>query len=221
MCSAENVGMITGDSHINAEAPIICCTAEILANQALREGRRADIGCVAMDEFHYYGDPERGWAWQVPLLTLPQTQFLLMSATLGNVDTIADSLEDLTDTDVDIIAEARRPVPLSYRYTTDPLEKTVELAVQNGETPIYIVHFSQDAALDTAQSLSNTGVSTKEQREAIAKAMSGTKFTTASERSSNGCSVPAWESTMRVCSPLPSSGGATRPAGAAARHLRH
>ena len=174
----ENVGMITGDSHINAEAPIICCTAEILANQALREGRRADIGCVAMDEFHYYGDPERGWAWQVPLLTLPQAQFLLMSATLGNVDTIADSLEDLTDTDVDIIAEARRPVPLSYRYTTDPLEKTVELAVQNGETPIYIVHFSQDAALDTAQSLSNTGVSTKEQREAIARAMKGTKFTT-------------------------------------------
>lgn len=101
-----------------------------------------------------------------------------MSATLGNVDTIADSLEDLTDTDVDIIAEARRPVPLSYRYTTDPLEKTVELAVQNGETPIYIVHFSQDAALDTAQSLSNTGVSTKEQREAIARAMKGTKFTT-------------------------------------------
>ena len=175
----ENVGMITGDSHINAEAPIICCTAEILANQALREGRRADIGCVAMDEFHYYGDPERGWAWQVPLLTLPQAQFLLMSATLGNVDTIADSLEDLTDTDVDIIAEARRPVPLSYRYTTDPLEKTVELAVQNGETPIYIVHFSQDAALTSAQNLASYGVATKEQREAVKEAMKGAQFSTA------------------------------------------
>lgn len=86
----ENVGMITGDSHINADAPIICCTAEILANQALREGEHADVGLVAMDEFHYFGDPERGWAWQVPLLTLPQTQFLLMSATLGNVDAIAN-----------------------------------------------------------------------------------------------------------------------------------
>ena len=175
----ENVGMITGDTHINADAPIICCTAEILANQALREGRHADVGCVAMDEFHYYGDPERGWAWQVPLLTLPDTQFLLMSATLGNVDAIADKLEDMTDTDVDIIADAPRPVPLTYEYTLDPLEKTVELAFGKGETPIYVVHFSQDAALETAHALASTGVSSKEQRAAIAEAIKGTKFTTA------------------------------------------
>ena len=175
----ENVGMITGDTHINADAPIICCTAEILANQALREGRHADVGCVAMDEFHYYGDPERGWAWQVPLLTLPHTQFLLMSATLGNVDAIADKLEDMTDTDVDIIADAPRPVPLTYEYTLDPLEKTVELAFGKGETPIYVVHFSQDAALETANALASTGVSSKEQRTAIAEAIKGTKFTTA------------------------------------------
>ena len=170
----ENVGMITGDTHINADAPIICCTAEILANQALREGRHADVGCVAMDEFHYYGDPERGWAWQVPLLTLPDTQFLLMSATLGNVDAIADKLEDMTDTD-----DAPRPVPLTYEYTLDPLEKTVELAFGKGETPIYVVHFSQDAALETANALASTGVSSKEQRAAIAEAIKGTKFTTA------------------------------------------
>ena len=175
----ENVGMITGDTHINADAPIICYTAEILANQALREGRHADVGCVAMDEFHYYGDPERGWAWQVPLLTLPDTQFLLMSATLGNVDAIADKLEDMTDTDVDIIADAPRPVPLTYEYTLDPLEKTVELAFGKGETPIYVVHFSQDAALETANALASTGVSSKEQRAAIAEAIKGTKFTTA------------------------------------------
>ena len=175
----ENVGMITGDTHINADAPIICCTAEILANQALREGRHADVGCVAMDEFHYYGDPERGWAWQVPLLTLPDTQFLLMSATLGNVDAIADKLEDMTDTDMDIIADAPRPVPLTYEYTLDPLEKTVELAFGKGETPIYVVHFSQDAALETANALASTGVSSKEQRAAIAEAIKGTKFTTA------------------------------------------
>lgn len=174
-----NVGMITGDSHINADAPIICCTAEILANQALREGEHADIGLVAMDEFHYYGDPDRGWAWQVPLLTLPQTRFLLMSATLGNVDAIADKLADMNDVDsVDIIADAPRPVPLSYEYTLDPLERTVELAINNSETPIYVVHFSQDAALDTAQSLANAGVSSKEQRQAIAEAMKGVKFTT-------------------------------------------
>ena len=166
----ENVGMITGDTHINADAPIICCTAEILANQALREGRHADVGCVAMDEFHYYGDSERGWAWQVPLLTLPNTQFA-DERHIGNVDAIADKLEDMTDTDVDIIADAPRPVPLTYEYTLDPLEKTVELAFGRGETPIYVVHFSQDAALETANALASTGVSSKEQRAAIAEAI--------------------------------------------------
>ena len=176
----ENVGMITGDSHINADAPIICCTAEILANQALREGEHADVGLVAMDEFHYFGDPERGWAWQVPLLALPQTQFLLMSATLGNVDAIANKLSELNDTpDVDVIANAPRPVPLNYEYTLDPLERTVELAYKDGSTPIYVVHFSQDAALETAQALASTGVSSKEQRNAIAEAIKGVKFTTA------------------------------------------
>ena len=176
----ENVGMITGDSHINADAPIICCTAEILANQALREGEHADVGLVAMDEFHYFGDPERGWAWQVPLLPLPQTQFLLMSATWGNVDAIANKLSELNDTpDVDVIANAPRPVPLNYEYTLDPLERTVELAYKDGSTPIYVVHFSQDAALETAQALASTGVSSKEQRNAIAEAIKGVKFTTA------------------------------------------
>ncbi|MCI1211338.1 DEAD/DEAH box helicase [Bifidobacterium tibiigranuli] len=175
----ENIGMITGDTRINADAPIVCCTAEILANQALREGSHADVGCVAMDEFHYYGDRERGWAWQVPLLTLPHTQFLLMSATLGNVDAIADKLETMTGTDVDVIADAPRPVPLSYEYTDKQLAGTVELLFNRQDTPIYVVHFSQDAALETAQALAGTGVSSKEQRKAIAEAMKGTKFTTA------------------------------------------
>ncbi len=77
---AANVGMLTGDASVNAGAPIIACTAEVLANIALREGADADVGLVVMDEFHYYGDPDRGWAWQVPLLELPKAQFLLMSA---------------------------------------------------------------------------------------------------------------------------------------------
>ncbi|MEA5019381.1 MAG: DUF3516 domain-containing protein [Gordonibacter sp.] len=175
----ENVGMITGDTHINTQAPVICCTAEILANEALREGEQADVGCVAMDEFHFYGDSDRGWAWQVPLLTLPKTQFLLMSATLGEVTQIAASLKQRTGVDVSVVADAPRPVPLSYEYVEIPLEGTVELALREGEAPLYIVHFSQDAALATAQSLSSFGVASKEQREEIKRAMSGTRFTTA------------------------------------------
>lgn len=175
----ENVGMITGDASINAGAPIICCTAEILANQALREGETCDVGCVAMDEFHFYADPDRGWAWQVPLLTLPHTQFLLMSATLGDTSAIAEALFAHTGgRTVDTIADAPRPVPLSYEFVDTALEGTVELALRAGEAPLYIVHFAQDAALASAQSLASYGVSTKEQREAIKDAIKGTRFTT-------------------------------------------
>ena len=174
----ENVGMITGDSTINTEAPVICCTAEILANQALREGEGCDVGCVAMDEFHFYADPDRGWAWQVPLLTLPHAQFLLMSATLGDTAGIERTLTDHTDRAVDVLADAPRPVPLSYEFVDTALEGTVELALRAGEAPLYIVHFSQDAALKSAQALASYGVSTKEQREAVKDAIKGTRFTT-------------------------------------------
>lgn len=175
----DNVGMITGDTHINTQAPVICCTAEILANQALREGEDTDVGVVAMDEFHYFADPDRGWAWQVPLLTLPHTQFMLMSATLGDVTQIADALEERTGRIVDRVTDAQRPVPLAYEYVDTALEGTVELALRRDEAPLYIVHFSQDAALATAQSLANFGIATKEQREAVKEAAKGTRFTTA------------------------------------------
>ncbi|MDO4913941.1 MAG: DUF3516 domain-containing protein, partial [Bifidobacteriaceae bacterium] len=173
------VGMITGDTQINSQAPIICCTAEILANQALREGEQCDISCVIMDEFHYYGDPQRGWAWQVPLITLPNTQFVLMSATLGDVSAIATKLEKKTGRTVDFVSDAPRPVPLEFEYSDKSLDTLVELVARREDTPIYIVHFSQDAALQTAQGLSNAGITTKEQRALIAEAVKGVRFTTA------------------------------------------
>lgn len=57
---AKNVGLLTGDASVNPTAPIICCTAEVLANAALRRGRELDCGLVVADEFHFYTDPERG-----------------------------------------------------------------------------------------------------------------------------------------------------------------
>ena len=175
----DNVGMITGDVHINTEAPVICCTEEILANQALREGPDALVHSVAMDEFHFFSDTDRGWAWQVPLLTLPKTQFLLMSATLGDVTQIADLLRRQTTRDVSNVTDAPRPVLLSYEYALTPLEGTVELALRKDEGPLYVVHFSQDAALTSAQNLASYGVATKEQREAVKEAMKGAQFSTA------------------------------------------
>ncbi|AEB06706.1 DEAD/DEAH box helicase domain protein [Coriobacterium glomerans PW2] len=175
----DSVGMITGDIHINTDAPVICCTAEILANQALREGYRCDIGCVCMDEFHYFTDRDRGWAWQVPLLSMPRTQFMLMSATLGDTRDLAAALASWTGTEVDIVAEADRPVPLSWEYVETPLEGTVELALRRNEAPLYIVHFSQDSALRSAQALASFGVASREQRARIREVARDTRFTTA------------------------------------------
>ncbi|MDX6714706.1 MAG: hypothetical protein QOH30_1264, partial [Baekduia sp.] len=123
---AENVGMLTGDASVNADAPIICCTAEILANLALREGANADVGQVVMDEFHFYGDPDRGWAWQVPLIELPKAQFLLMSATLGDTSSLREDLTRRTGRPTALVANAERPVPLHHYYATTPMHETIQ-----------------------------------------------------------------------------------------------
>ena len=123
---ADKVGMMTGDASVNAHAPIICCTAEVLANQALREGAAADVGQVVMDEFHFYSEPDRGWAWQVPLLELPQAQFLLMSATLGDVTRFQEDLTRRTGRETAVVTNTERPVPLSYSWALTPLHETLE-----------------------------------------------------------------------------------------------
>jgi superfamily II RNA helicase len=173
---AANVGMVTGDSSVNPDAPIICCTAEILANLALRRGAEAPVELVVMDEFHYYADPERGWAWQVPLLLLPGVQFLLMSATLGDVTELAADLERRSGRDVARVTGVERPVPLHYRYVMTPVHETVEELLQEGLAPVYIVHFSQAAAVERAQALSSARVASREQRDAIAEAIGGFRF---------------------------------------------
>lgn len=175
---AERVGMVTGDSSVNADAPIICCTAEILANLALRNGEQTDVGQVVMDEFHFFADPQRGWAWQVPLLTLPQAQFILMSATLGDVTRIADDLSASTGRETAQVTGVERPVPLHFEYALTPVHETIEELLATQRAPIYIVHFAQAAALERAQALTSTKVVSREQRDAIAEAIGDFRFTT-------------------------------------------
>src|SRR3954447_21167601 len=174
---AENVAMLTGDASVNAGAPIVCCTAEVLANIALREGVGADVGQVVMDEFHYYADGQRGWAWQVPLLCLPDAQFLLMSATLGDVGAIATDLTRRTGRETAIIDDAHRPVPLTYSWSVEPLHELLEELVRADRAPIYVVHFTQASAMERAQSLLSARLCTRAEREAIADAIGGFRFT--------------------------------------------
>ena len=174
---AQNVGMLTGDASVNSSAPIICCTAEVLAHIALREGAGADVGQVVMDEFHYYGEPQRGWAWQVPLLSLPQAQFLLMSATLGDVTALRADLTRRTGRDTAFIDDAERPVPLLFSWSLEALHELLEEMVRTDRAPIYVVHFTQAAALERAQSLLSAKLCTREERVAIADAIGAFRFT--------------------------------------------
>ncbi|HSE70796.1 MAG TPA: DUF3516 domain-containing protein [Nocardioidaceae bacterium] len=173
---AENVGMLTGDASVNAQAPIICCTAEVLANQALREGARADIGQVVMDELHFYSEPDRGWAWQVPLLELPHVQFVLMSATLGDVTRFQEDLTRRTGRDTAVVTSAERPVPLSYTWALTPLHETLEELLTTNQAPVYVVHFTQAAALERAQALTSINVCTREEKDRIAELIGGFRF---------------------------------------------
>ncbi|GAA2083266.1 DEAD/DEAH box helicase [Aeromicrobium halocynthiae] len=175
----ENVGMMTGDASVNADAPVIAATAEVLANLALREGADADVGLVVMDEFHYYADPDRGWAWQVPLIELPRAQFLLMSATLGDTTRLERDLTRRTGRETALVTSAERPVPLVTSYVTTPVQETVTELVQTHQAPVYIVHFTQASALERAQALSSVKLVDREHKDRIAEAIGGFRFTSA------------------------------------------
>ena len=172
----DNVGMMTGDATVNHDAPIICCTAEILSNLALREGAKADLEWVVMDEFHYYSDRDRGVAWQVPLLTLPQARFLLMSATLGDTSFFQESITALTGAETVLVKSEERPVPLDFSYAETPLHETITDLLKEARAPIYIVHFAQRAASEQAQKLTSIDFLTKEQKAEIKEHLRGFRF---------------------------------------------
>ncbi|WP_173383444.1 RNA helicase [Fibrobacter succinogenes] len=173
---AENVGLSTGDATVNHDAPILCCTAEILANMALNEGEKLDIMDVVMDEFHYYSDKERGVAWQVPLLTLPQSRFLLMSATVGATDFFERDLTKHTGRETVTVRSTQRPVPLDFSYSTSEISTEVQKLVNEGKAPVYVVHFTQAAAASNAQNFMSLDLCSKEEKQAINEAIKEVRF---------------------------------------------
>lgn len=172
----ERVGMMTGDATVNPGAPILCCTAEILANIALARGPSADLGAVVMDEFHYYSDAERGYAWQVPLLTLPQCRFLLMSATLGDTAFFERELTRVTGARSLTVRSDRRPVPLTFEYSETPLTERVAALVEQREAPVYLVYFTQRSASEAAQGWMSLNLTSREEKAALATALERVRF---------------------------------------------
>src|SRR5688572_28901404 len=183
----ENVGLSTGDATVNRDAPVLCCTAEVLANIALREGEDAPVDDVVMDEFHWYADRDRGAAWQVPLLALPQTRFLLMSATLGDVAFFEEALTRLNGRPTATVKSAERPVPLEYAYSQIPVAQTLEKLVSEGKAPVYVVSFIQKDAADSAQDFTSLNLCTREEKNAVAEAIKDFRLT-----SQHGPDVRKW-----------------------------
>ncbi len=173
---AKNVGMLTGDAAVNADAPIICATAEVLANHALRERDAADVGLVVMDEFHFYGESDRGWAWQVPLLLLPDTQFLLMSATLGDTTALEKDLTARTGRETIAVTGVERPVPLEFEWVLLPVHDTLELLLREDRAPVYVVSFTQAAAVEQAQALMSVDIVSQARKASIKEAVGGFRF---------------------------------------------
>ena len=173
----ENVGLSMGDATVNRDAPILCCTAEILANIALRRGAEAEVEEVVSDEFHYYADRDRGVAWQVPLLTLPQARFLLMSATLGDTRFFEDEITRLNGRPTVTVASSERPVPLEFSYAETPLAQTLETLVAEGKSPVYVVHFTQADAAESAQDFTSINLTTREEKEVLSRELADFKFT--------------------------------------------
>jgi superfamily II RNA helicase len=178
LCAAfgpEQVGLLTGDAAVNRDAPILCGTAEILANMAVRSARTpADY--VVMDEFHYYADRDRGMAWQLPLITLPQTTFLLMSATLGDTTIIERGLQSFSGREVGVVRGLTRPVPLDFEYRDTPLHETIADLIKANRAPIYLVNFTQRAAAEEVQNLMSVDISAKADKEALKEALRGERF---------------------------------------------
>ena len=219
---SDHVGMLTGDASVNPDAPVICCTAEILANMALRDGADAAVDQVVMDEFHYYGDPDRGWAWQVPLLELTRVQFILMSATLGDIRRIEAELTRRTGRPTAVVRSATRPVPLDYRYAHTPVHATIEELLEQGQGPIYVVHATQAGALERAQALMSTNVCTRAEKDAIAEEIGGFRFSsgfgkTLSRFVRHGIGVHH----AGMLPEVPAAGRAPGPGRAPRGHLRH
>ncbi|MFO0592695.1 MAG: DUF3516 domain-containing protein [Polyangiaceae bacterium] len=172
----EWVGLMTGDAAVNRDAPILCCTAEILSNWALREGENTPFDYVVMDEFHYYSDRDRGVAWQVPLLTLSNATFILMSATFGPTEQFEKILTERTGKPTAVVKSTHRPVPLDFEYKEIPIFEAVADLAKRDRAPVYVVNFTQRSAAEEAQNLMSTDYCSKEEKRKITEALVGATF---------------------------------------------
>jgi ATP-dependent RNA helicase HelY len=110
---AENVGLLTGDNNVNAHAPIVVMTTEVLRNMIYERSRDLDrLAWVVMDEVHYLADRIRGPVWEEVIIQLPRhVRIVSLSATVSNAEEFGAWLQEVRG-HTDVIVSEFRPVPL-------------------------------------------------------------------------------------------------------------
>jgi len=119
----EKVGILTGDRQENGQAPLLIMTTEILRNLLYDAAsgeidvRLDTLGLVILDESQYLADPERGVVWEETIIFCPgQARLLLLSASIGNPQDIADWLTSIRSTVCRLVRHSKRTVPLRAGY---------------------------------------------------------------------------------------------------------
>jgi ATP-dependent RNA helicase HelY len=114
---AHNVGLVTGDNAINADAPVVVMTTEVLRNMIYASSHRLnDLGVVILDEVHYLQDAYRGPVWEEVIIQLdPEVQLVCLSATVSNADEVCEWLSTVRGR-TDVVVETTRPIELVNHF---------------------------------------------------------------------------------------------------------
>jgi len=112
----ERVGIMTGDVTLNGGAPLLIMTTEVFRNTIFEDPRNLDDGhAVVFDELHYLDDPERGTVWEESIIFAPKhIRVVGLSATIPNIDEMADWIREVRGTPVEVVVRTSRPVPLRH-----------------------------------------------------------------------------------------------------------
>ncbi|MFH1093789.1 MAG: DEAD/DEAH box helicase [Candidatus Omnitrophota bacterium] len=114
----KNIGILTGDVSINANAPVLIMTTEIFRNTLFEDPERLkNISWIIFDEVHYIDDYERGTVWEESIIFCPpHMRILALSATIPNSNQIANWVRGIHKHPIDTVIEKNRPVPLHHSF---------------------------------------------------------------------------------------------------------
>jgi superfamily II DNA/RNA helicase len=174
--SADEVGLVTGNRRVNADARILVVVAEILLNRLLNPSFGFDdVSAVVMDEFHNFNDPERGIVWEFTLELLPpHIRLLLLSATVGNSLEFVNWMSQRLDRRLELVQSSDRKVPLTYQWVGDALlaehlEQMAQGTEAEKKTPALVFCFNREECWSVAEQIKGKSLLADGQQAALTK----------------------------------------------------